>query len=63
MIRDENDFEQHVNYIHFNPVKHGYVQKPADWPYSSIHQYIRDGILQADWAATLPDGDFGERRV
>ena len=63
MIKDENDFAQHVNYIHFNPVKHGYVQSPVDWPYSSIHQYIRDGILQADWASALSDGDFGERRV
>jgi putative transposase len=63
MIKDENDFEQHVNYIHFNPVKHGYVQAPADWPYSSIHQYIRNDVLQANWASSLPEGDLGERRT
>ena len=56
-IRDECDFEQHVNYIHYNPVKHGYVSKAADWPYSSIHRCIRQGTLPADWggAITLPD--------
>jgi len=49
-IRDEEDFRRHVDYIHFNPVKHGYVQKVADWPYSSFHQYVRLGILPVDWA-------------
>jgi putative transposase len=49
-IRDEEDFRRHVDYIHFNPVKHGYVQKVADWPYSSFHQYVRLGILPEDWA-------------
>ena len=63
LIKDENDFERHVNYIHFNPVKHDYVQTPGDWPYSSIHQYIHNGILQAYWAGALPDGGFGERRI
>jgi len=49
-IRDEEDFRRHVDYIHFNPVKHGYVQKVADWPYSSFHQYVHLGILPVDWA-------------
>ena len=49
-IRDEEDFRRHVDYIHFNPVKHGYVQKVADWPYSSFHQYVHFGILTVDWA-------------
>jgi len=48
-IRDEEDFRRHVDYIHFNPVKHGYVQKVADWPYSSFHQYVHLGILPVDW--------------
>ena len=38
-IRDERDFANHVQYIHHNPVKHGYVERPEDWPYSSIHRY------------------------
>ena len=49
-IRDERDFARHVDYIHFNPVKHGWVSRVADWPYSSFHRYVRDGVLPADWA-------------
>lgn len=52
-VREERDFEQHVNYIHYNPVKHGYVAKPVDWPHSSIHRYIRQGILTADWGGDI----------
>jgi putative transposase len=48
-IRDERDFAQHIDYIHFNPVKHGFVSRPADWRFSSIHRYIKQGILPADW--------------
>jgi putative transposase len=49
LIRDERDFETHVNYIHYNPVKHGHAQTPVDWPYSSIHQYIKRGELAKNW--------------
>ena len=51
LIRDDNDYERHVNYIHHNPVKHGYVNKANQWPFSSIHQFIENGIIAADWAA------------
>ena len=40
LIRDERDYEQHVNYIHYTPVKHGYVERAVEWKYSSIHRYI-----------------------
>jgi putative transposase len=50
IIRDANDYEQHINYIHYNPVKHGYIHSPYDWKYSSIHRFIKDGILSKDWA-------------
>jgi len=62
VIRDELDFENHVNYIHYNPVKHGYVKSPVDWPYSSIHEYIRKGILDENWAYKEKgaEGEFGE---
>jgi len=40
-----------VDYIHSNPVKHGYVERAADWRYSSIHRYIKQGWLTGDWAA------------
>lgn len=49
LIRDEDDLEQHVNYIHFNPVKHGYVSRPTDWPYSSIHRFIKHGWRSEGW--------------
>jgi putative transposase len=50
-IRDEADYAAHVDYIHYNSVKHGYVKHPADWKYSSIHRFIADGRLPVDWAA------------
>lgn len=64
LIRDENDYEKHVDYIHYNPVKHGHVKRAVDWPYSSIHDYIEKGILIQDWGCreNCVNGDvFGER--
>ena len=43
LIRDERDLERHVDYIHHNPVKHGWVTHAIDWPYSSIHRHVRNG--------------------
>jgi putative transposase len=62
-IRDETDFERHVDYIHFNPVKHGLVKRVRDWPHSSFHRYVRLGVLPQDWGGDLRelDGKFGER--
>lgn len=51
-IRDERDFNRHTDYIHYNPVKHGIVTRPVDWPYSSIHRYIRDGVISPDWGSS-----------
>ena len=61
-IRDEKDYINHVNYIHYNPVKHGYVARPVDWLYSSIHSYIRNGVLKSNWGSNQPimPGSFGE---
>jgi putative transposase len=56
-IRDEQDFENHVNYIHYNPVKHGYVSRPSDWPHSSIHRFIRQGVLPAEWGGNCHFSD------
>jgi putative transposase len=63
-IRDEGDFERHVDYIHFNPVKHGLVTRVRDWPYSSFHRYVRAGLLPEDWAGDFgrDRGNFGERK-
>lgn len=49
-LRDQDDVRAHIDYIHFNPVKHGYVQRASDWPYSSIHRFIRQGVVGEDWA-------------
>ncbi len=63
-IRDEADMESHFDYIHYNPVKHGLVRRPYDWPWSSFRRWVRVGHYSADWAAgantfALP-GDAGE---
>ncbi|AFL74023.1 REP-associated tyrosine transposase [Thiocystis violascens] len=55
VICDDGDLERHVNYIHWNPVKHGWVQRVADWPYSSFHLYVQRGVYCLDWAC---DSEF-----
>ena len=54
VIRDERDLRQHVDYIHYNPVKHGHAARPAEWPHSSFHRYVQRGVYTADWGAA-PD--------
>ena len=49
LLRDEEDFTQHLEYIHYNPVKHGYMKSPIDWPYSSFPRYVEAGKYPADW--------------
>ena len=50
-IRDQCDMQRHVDYIHFNPVKHGRVAVVRDWPYSSFHRYVVRGLLSAEWGS------------
>ncbi len=60
-IRDEEDYQRHMDYIHFNPVKHGLVDRCIDWPYSSFHRYVNDGIYSPDWGVgSAINGEFGE---
>jgi len=49
LIRNEQDLKNHIDYIHYNPVKHGYVQQPDEWKYSSIYQYIKNELLSPNW--------------
>jgi putative transposase len=49
LIRDERDFQNHCDYIHYNPVKHGLRDRPQAWEFSSIHQFTRAGIYPPDW--------------
>lgn len=58
LIRDQDDYDRHVEYIHFNPIKHGHVRSVADWPYSSFYRFVRDGMLPANWASAVDD-DIG----
>ncbi|OAI20159.1 hypothetical protein A1355_03110 [Methylomonas koyamae] len=52
-IRNEDDFVKHVDYIHYNPVKHGYVRYVADWRYSSFNDFVERGILPTNWAGGI----------
>lgn len=51
-IRNDDDFTRHVDYIHHNPVKHGYVKTVAEWPYSTFHRYVREGVIAHDWVGS-----------
>jgi putative transposase len=63
-IRDLDDYHKHIDYIHYNPVKHGLANSPADWSWSSFGKYVKMGYYAGDWG--LPDEDktsgdaFGE---
>jgi putative transposase len=50
LIRDDADFKAHMDYIHINPVKHGLVDSVAEWPYSTFHRWVRQGVYEPDWA-------------
>jgi len=52
LIRDEKDLYNHLDYIHYNPVKHGFVSKPLDWPYSSFHNFVQKGVYEKAWGDT-----------
>ena len=62
-LRDERDVARHMDYIHFNPVKHGLVTRVQDWPHSSFQRMVRLGIYPPDWAGDATDKgmNFGER--
>ena len=65
IIRDQNDMNRHIDYIHYNPVKHGFVATPFEWRYSSVHEYLEEGHYSSDWGRSEGlklDGDFGEFR-
>jgi putative transposase len=50
LIRDEADFRAHLDYVHINPVKHGLVERVVDWPYSTFHHFVNQGVYPLDWA-------------
>ena len=63
IIRDENDLNRHLDYIHINPVKHGVCESPFVHSQSSLHVFAEQGYYESDWGKKEPvnlDGDFGE---
>ena len=52
LIRDARDFQAHVDYVHINPVKHGWVQRVTDWPFSTFHRLVERGVYPEDWAGS-----------
>lgn len=63
-IRDDRDYATHMDYIHFNPVKHGYVSDVATWPFSSFHKCVALGLYPSAWAGKDDGaGDRGEWQI
>jgi putative transposase len=62
-IRDDRDYEKHMDYMHYNPVKHGFTTTVKDWSYSTFHRYVKEGIYSENWAGggvmSINEG-FGE---
>jgi putative transposase len=55
LLTDQEDFNAHFDYIHWNPVKHGWVRQVADWPHSSFHRFVEAGVYPINWGHS---GDF-----
>jgi putative transposase len=64
LIRDDLDFQRHLDYLHWNPVKHGYVKSLEDWPYSTFHRLVTKRLYPPDWGGTIEEEmakvNFGE---
>ena len=60
-IRNDADYARHMDYVHYNPVKHGHVTFARDWPYSTFHRLVNAGLYPADWGIghvdDLPAGE------
>lgn len=52
-IRNDDDLARHIDYVHYNPVKHGYVPQVQDWPHSSFHRHVEQGLLPVDWGGDV----------
>ncbi len=62
LIVDDADYVAHVDYCHINPLKHGLVEKVAEWPFSTFHRYVASGIYPINWASSIVSIDIaGER--
>jgi len=62
-IRDDADYAAHMDYIHFNPVRHGLTESPGEWPFSSFRRCVAAGLYPAAWLGGSPEPvETGERR-
>jgi putative transposase len=61
-LHGDADFARHIDYIHFNPVRHGYVDEVWQWPYSSFRRMVRLGVYPKDWVGDAQEDGaaFGE---
>ena len=59
LVRDEGDFQRCLDYIHYNPIKHGHVARAMDWPHSSFRQWVDRGVYPLDWASAPDDRGVG----
>jgi len=59
-IRDERDYTVHMDYLHYNPVKHGYVDRVMDWPHSTFRHHVKQGLYPENWAVSDIDISAGE---
>lgn len=63
LIRDQDDYNVHLDYIHYNPVKHGFINDPFVYHFSSLDEYYKNGFYQRDWGireVIKSEGEFGE---
>ena len=62
IIRDEDDWRRHIDYIHYNPVKHRYTDNPFNWSHSSLQEYLETGMYEQNWRCDIDIGreEFGE---
>jgi putative transposase len=58
LIRNDEDYSHRFDYIHYNPVKHHWVKRVRDWPYSSFHQYVKQGIYTSNWGSDMNLNDI-----
>jgi putative transposase len=56
LLRDQEDYNRHVDYLYWNPVKHGWVERVADWPHSSFHAYVKAGVYPLNWGCPPLNG-------
>jgi putative transposase len=57
LIKSDKDYQAHVDYVHINPVKHGLVNQVKDWPYSTFHKLVEQGVYPENWGGEI-EGDL-----